>query len=121
MDTKWIRHPNLEDGQEVEVPAQSVGHYSHSGWIVMDEPPEWATVRPEDATLAELTSVARDAAGMPEAPEPKEGRSAEELQKIASEASGTDQSSDSSESDDQEDKPTGKRSRRAPTTKGDDK
>lgn len=119
MNTKWIRHPNLSDGQEVEVPAQSVGHYSHSGWIVMDEPPEWATVRPEDATLAELTAVARDAAGMPETPAGRERRDADELRDLASKASGTDEASDSDndETDDKE-KPTVSRTRRAPT-KGD--
>jgi hypothetical protein len=118
MRTKWIRHPNLPDGQEVEVPAQSVGHYSHSGWEIMDGPPEWATVRPEDANLAELSAVARDAAGMPEPP--TDGKPApksdEELSEIAQKASGTSEPDDS---EDQEDKPTDtKRSRRAPTKEG---
>lgn len=127
MQTKWIRHPNLPDGQETEVPAQSVSHYAHSGWEVMDSPPEWSTVRPEDATLAELIAVAREGAGMPESPSGREQRDADELQRIASRASGTDTASDSEsasdndESDDETDdkeKPTGSRTRRAPK-KGD--
>lgn len=104
MATKWIRHPNLPDGQEVEVPAQSVSHYSHSGWEVMDSPPEWATVRPEDATLAEMSVPTADAPGV----------------RDADETSGS-KSSDDDETADKEDKPTeSKRSRRAPS-KEDDK
>ncbi len=118
MRTKWIRHPNLPDGQEVEVPAQSVNHYSHSGWEVMDSPPEWSTVRPEDATLAELTAVARDAAGMPESPsgDKPAPKTNEELSEIAGKASGTSEPDDS---EDPKDKPTGSRTRRVPK-KGDD-
>lgn len=114
METKWIRHPKFPDGREVEVPAQSVGHYSHSGWVVMDGPPEWATVRPEDASLAELTAVARDAAGMPESPAGREQRDPDELRDLASGASGTESSGSNDETDDKE-KPTGSRTRRAPT------
>lgn len=108
MNTKWIRHPNLPDGQEVEVPAQSVSHYAHSGWIVMDEPPAWSTVRPEDATLAEMTVPTADAPGVRDADEASDSES----------APGNDESGD--ETADQEDeKPTGsKRSRRAPTKEG---
>lgn len=117
METKWIRHPNLPDGQEVEVPAQSWSHYAHSGWVVMDEPPEWATVRPEDATLAELSAVARDAAGVPEPPDGnREPKSDEELSEIAQKGAGIPEPDDS---EDKEDKPTDtKRSRRAPTKEG---
>ena len=106
METKWIRHPNLPDGQEVEVPAQSVSHYAHSGWTVMDSPPEWATVRPEDATLAEMTVPTADAPGVRDADEASDSEST------------PDNDESGSETDDKEDKPTGtKRSRRAPTTK----
>jgi hypothetical protein len=129
METKWIRHPNLP-GQETEVPAQSVTIYSHSGWEVMDEPPEWVTVKPETTALEELTTVAQDAAGMPESPAGRESRDADELQKIASEASGTDRTSDSKSApgndesdaetaDKNNDKPAVKRSRRAPSKEDD--
>lgn len=117
MSTKWIRHPNLPDGQEVEVPAQSVSHYSHSGWEVLDSPPEWSTVRPEDAAMVELTTIAREAAQVPEAPAGREQKSADELQRIASKASGTE--SDSEPDDKEDEQPTGKRSRRAPTKEAD--
>lgn len=111
METKWIQHPMLPDGQEVEVPAQSVGHYSHSGWTVMDGPPEWATVRPEDAAMAELTTIAREAAQMPEPPK-------DDKDSDSKSAPGNDESDD--ETADQEDeKPTGKRSRRAPSKEAD--
>jgi len=109
VETKWIRHPGLPDGQEVEVPAQSVGHHAHAGWVVMDGPPEWATVRPEDAAMAELTTIAREAAQMPEPPGDKDSDS----------ESAPDNDGSDDESGDQEDKPTGaKRSRRAPTKEG---
>lgn len=110
MQTKWIQHPMLPDGQEVEVPAQSVSHYSHSGWEVMDSPPEWATVRPEDAAMAELTTIAREAAQMPEPPTDDKASDSE---------SAPDNDESGSETGDQEDKPTDtKRSRRAPTKEG---
>lgn len=117
MKTKWIRHPNLPDGQEVEVPAQSVSHYSHSGWEVMDSPPEWSTVRPEDATLAELSTAARESAGMPESPaEGKSAKTDEELSEIAQKASGMPEPDSG---DPEHEQPTDtKRSRRAPTKEG---
>lgn len=99
MNTKWIRHPNLPAGQEVEVPAQSLSHYAHSGWEVLDEPPAWAAVRPEDAALAELENG-------------PVRRTDDELQEIARKASGMPKSPSA---DSEDEKPTGKRSRRVPS------
>lgn len=112
METKWIRHPLMPDGQEVEVPAQSVSHYAHSGWEVMDEPPEWSTVRPEDAAMEELTTIAREAAGMPEPPA-KDDKASDSKSAPVNDESGD-------EPDEPEDKPTdSKRSRRAPSKEAD--
>lgn len=109
METKWIQHPLLP-GQETEVPAQSVSHYAHSGWVVMDEPPAWSLVKPEDAAMAELQEIVREAAGMPKPPTDDKNADSES-------APDNDESGD--ESGDQEDKPTDtKRSRRAPTKEG---
>lgn len=37
MKTVWLAHPDLPD-QPIEVPEQSVTIYSHSGWVLRDEP-----------------------------------------------------------------------------------
>lgn len=38
MDTIKIKHPTLDDGRIVEVPAQSWPHYALGGWLRADEP-----------------------------------------------------------------------------------
>lgn len=113
METTWIRHPNLP-GQETEVPTSSVGHYAHSGWEVMDSPPEWVPVPPEKAALERLENSARESAGMPEALQRIESKAADELQRTASKASGTEPVPD-----DTEDKPTKVRTRRVPAKEDD--
>lgn len=42
MDTIKIKHPTLDDGRIVEVPAQSWSHYAAAGWIRDDEPAQVA-------------------------------------------------------------------------------
>ena len=41
MDTVWICHPKLP-GQETQVPESAVAVLAHSGWLLMDGPPEQA-------------------------------------------------------------------------------
>lgn len=107
METKWIRHPNLPEGQEVEVRADAVRHYAHSGWEVMDAAPDWATVRPEDAALAEMTPERRDAEALKRTDETNDSES----------TTANDESGDES-AEEKTAKPTGSRTRRTP--KGDD-
>lgn len=40
MKTVWMSHPGLPDGQDIEVPEQSVTIYGMSGWVLRDDPPE---------------------------------------------------------------------------------
>jgi hypothetical protein len=68
MDKKWLRHPNLPEGQEIEVRADAARNYYMSGWVDMDAPqPTW---RPEDDALAALNATPPS-----EQPQPTDRRS----------------------------------------------
>ena len=104
MDMKWMCHPSLP-GQEIEVPESAVSVHSHSGWLLMDGPPE------HDETDQVARATVR---GEPyDSGEPADSES----MKLPT-GNADDKSTDSG--DENDDQPTGsKRVRRSP--KGDDK
>lgn len=112
METKWMCHPTLP-GQEIEVPEQAVDHYAHSGWLLMDGPPE----RDEPDSVARATVRG----------EPYDSGESADAKSMEAPSKTDDDSSESSDekSDDKsdDDKPTTSRTRRASSTskKGDDK
>ncbi len=69
----------------------------------MDNPPEWATKRPEDATLAEMNVPTADAPGV----------------RDADETSGSKSDDDESKNKEDEQPTESKRSRRAPSKEAD--
>lgn len=102
MEMKWMCHPNLP-GQEIEVREESVSHYAHSGWLLMDGPPE----RDKEPEVARAT-----VRGEPyDEGQPADAKSNEPP------------SGDADEASDEDDKQTGttRRSSSRRTSKGDDK
>jgi hypothetical protein len=98
METVWMRHPNLP-GQEIEVPKSAANTHAHSGWVLLEAPPE--VVRPEDSSLAILNAMTAD--------------------DKTPDTESTPSSDDSSSEPDEQSEPTGaKRTRRAPAKKEDD-
>lgn len=55
MDLVKIKHPNLDDGRTVEVPAQSWPHHAAAGWVLVDQPAPPATPPAEVAPDPEST------------------------------------------------------------------
>lgn len=106
METKWMCHPDLP-GQPIEVREESVSHYAHSGWLLMDGPP----AEPEEKPIARATVH-----GEPyDEGEPADAKS-NELP-----TGNADTKSSPDDDDSADDKTTGTRRVRRSTSKGDDK
>lgn len=111
MEMKWMCHPELP-GQEIEVPAVSVDHYGHSGWLLMDGPP----ARDEENEVARAT-----VRGEPyDSGEPADAKSNESPAKSSD--SDSTKSGDSADNDDDDESGTTKRTTRrasSPKKEGD--
>lgn len=70
MRTVWMQHPSLP-GQEINVPESAAPVHAHSGWVLMDAPPERLAELPDNSPDTE-SAPGNDRSGSQtdEAPEP---------------------------------------------------
>ncbi|GII88281.1 hypothetical protein Ssi03_62710 [Sphaerisporangium siamense] len=59
METAWIKHPRIDDGQRViEVPESAVPHHQRAGWERTDPPPPPPEDDPQDEAPADAGASA---------------------------------------------------------------